>query len=93
MFQLIFTYALSIHVFKVGVRCNNPEIIDAGRLKFLPIFYGFRHPYYQEIEYRELFNRSSYPQEVLKFVNDNMAFTSTELDKNHQGVTFALRTK
>ena len=93
IFQLIFTFALAIYVVKFGVRCNNVEMIEAGRLKFLPLFYGFRHSYYQEVEYRELFNRVTYPQEVLKFVNDNMTFTSSELEKNHQGGDFCLENK
>ena len=93
MFQLIFTFAISIYVLKVGVRCNNSEMIDAGRLKFLSLFYGFRHPFYQEIEYCELFNRASYPKEVLKFVNDNMSFTPSQLGANHQGGDFCLENK
>ena len=48
IYQLIFNFALSIYVQKVGVRLNNWEMIDAGRLKFLPFFYSFNHPIYQE---------------------------------------------
>ena len=93
VFQLIFNFALAIYVMKVGVRCNNCEMIESGRLKFLPLFYGFRHPIYQELEYRELFNRASYPDSVLEFMNDNMAFSSSNLEKNHQGGDFCLETK
>ena len=53
-------------------------MIEAGRLKFLPIFYGFRRPIYQEIECREFYNRVCYPDSVLAFLNENMAFTSSD---------------
>ena len=78
---------------KVGVRCNDTATIDAGRLKFMPLFYGFNHPIYQEIEYRDLQNRVCYPEEVRKLLDRNMAFSDSALDLNHQGGDFCLEGK
>ena len=58
----------------------------------MPLFYRFRHPIYQEIEYKDLSNRSSYPDEVLELLNNNMSFTTT-LRLNHEGGDFCLESK
>ena len=52
--QLVFTYALAIMINKLGDRNNNEIIQSASRYKFMELFYGFNHPIYQEIEYRDL---------------------------------------
>ena len=39
--ELIFNYALAIYVQKVGVRCNDTDLIEAGRMKFMPMFLRF----------------------------------------------------
>ena len=39
---------------KLGDRKNNEKIQSAGRYKSMELFYGFNHPIYQEIEYRDL---------------------------------------
>ena len=38
LYQLIFNFALAVYVQKVGIRANNWEMIDSGRMKFLPFF-------------------------------------------------------
>ena len=62
VYQIIFNYVLAVYVQKVGVRLNDWDLIDAGRMKFLPLFYAFNHPCYQEVEYRDLANRARYPE-------------------------------
>ena len=52
--QLVFTYALAIMINKLGDCNNNEKIQSAGRYKSMELFYGFNHPIYQEIEYRDL---------------------------------------
>ena len=52
--QLVFTYALAIMINKLGDRNNNEKIQSAGRYKFMELFYGFNHPIYREIEFRDL---------------------------------------
>ena len=44
---------------------NNWDMMDAGRMKFLPLFYSFNHSVYKEVEYRDLANRAIYPQQLL----------------------------
>ena len=52
--QLVFTYALAIMINKLGDRNNNEKIQSTGRYKFMELFYGFNHPIYREIEFRDL---------------------------------------
>ena len=68
-------------------------MLDAGRMKFFPLFYAFNHPIYQEVEYRDLFNRGTYPDSISTFMKHNSCFTTSPLDLNHQGGDFCLENK
>ena len=67
-------------------------MLDSGRMKFLPFFYAFNHPIYQEVEYRDLQYRVSYPGNIYEFMKSNSCF-STSTDLNHQGGDFCLENK
>ena len=58
----------------------------------MPMFYGFNHPIYQEIEYRDLKTRASCPEKTLEFLKNNRSF-STHGELNHQGADFNLEGK
>ena len=60
-------------------------MIRAGRYKFMPTFYAFNYPIYQDIEYYNLQNMATYPEEIKELLDDNMSFSSSQLDHNHQG--------
>ena len=92
MSQLIFNYALAIFVQKQGVRCNDVAMIKAGHNKFMPMFYGFNHPIYQELEYYDLANKVQYPKEIAALLDQNATFTAN-LEYNHQGGDFSLENK
>ena len=93
IYQLIFNFALAIMVQKIGVRMNNHEVTDAGRMKFLPLFYAFNHPLYQEMEYRDLKNRAQYPASIKELLEQNCSFNTSTLPLNHQGGDFCLENK
>ena len=93
VYQLIFNFVLAVHVQKIGVRCNDSSMIAAGRYKFMPLFFAFNHPIYQEIEYRDLRNQVLYPKEVKHLLDNSMSFTESQLDQNHQGGDFCLEGK
>ena len=42
---------------------NNEEIQNAGRYKFMELFYAFNHIIYQEIEYHDLKQKVVVPDE------------------------------
>ena len=42
----ILYYPLAIYIFKIGVRYNDVELIDAAKHTFNDLFYTFNHPIY-----------------------------------------------
>ena len=55
--QLFLGYGLGIYIQRTGDRNNDIEVSNAGRYKFFDVFFGFKHPIYREVEYRELQNK------------------------------------
>ena len=68
-------------------------MVAAGRYKFMPLFYAFHHPIYQDIEFFDLLNTVSYTDEVKKMLFENTTFTSSDLEHNHQGGDFLFEGK
>ena len=83
--QLIFSYTLAVFVTKIGDRNNDVKVHEAGRYKFMELFYGFPHPIYQEIEFRDLKQKCSMPNEILEQRNRNLTYTITDTPCKHQG--------
>lgn len=75
--QLVVTYGLGIYTQRVGDRNNDIIISDAGRYSFDDWFFGFNHPYYREIEYRDLQNKAIYPPQVKEQRDKNLSFSVT----------------
>ena len=90
--QIIFNYVLAVYIQKIGVQNNDITAIQAARYKFMPLFYGFKHPIYQEIEYRDLKDQICYPEAIKEVLEQNMSFTSS-LELNHEGGDFCLENK
>ena len=58
----------------------------------MPLFYGFKHPIYQEIKYRDLKDQIRYTEAIKEVLEQNMSFTSS-LELNHEGGDFCLENK
>ena len=56
----------------------------------MDIFFGFNHPVYQEIEHRDLRQKTIMPAEVLKRYNKSLTFTISEKEGKHQAGDFML---
>ena len=80
--KLMFAYVLAIMVNKLGDRNNNENIQSAGRCKFMELFYGFNHPIYQEIEYRDLRQKVVVPSIVKKQRTENLTYTISKNPNN-----------
>ena len=48
---------------------------------------------YQDIEYYDLQNVAKYPEGIKELLDDNMSFSSSQLDHNHQGGDYVLEGK
>jgi len=75
LLNLVLKFGLGLYTQRVGDRNNDVLISDAGRYSFLDLFYGFNHPYYQEIEYRDLRNKAICPYEIHKQLDENLTFS------------------
>ena len=83
--QLFLGYGLGIYIQRIGDRNNDIEVSNAGRYKFFDIFFGFTHPVYREVEYRELQNKVLYPQSIKEMLDNNVTFNLTESMSKCQG--------
>ncbi|XP_057303732.1 uncharacterized protein LOC130641092 [Hydractinia symbiolongicarpus] len=93
LLQLVLTYGLGIYTQRVGDRNNDIIISDAGRYSFDDWFFGFNHPYYREIEYRDLQNKAIYPPQVKEQRDKNLSFSVTKTKGRNQGGDFLMEQK
>ena len=91
--QLILTYVLAAYFYKIGVRHNDVELINASRMKFMDLFFAFNHPIYREVEYRDLKNRVSYPPDIRSLRDRNMSYSTSTLIGKSKGGDFMLEEK
>ena len=92
IFDLVLEFIFSIYVQKIGVRCNDPSLIMAGRYVFMLLFYAFPHHIYQNMETFSLCEWATYPPDIVEFMMSNMAVALSD-DVNHQGIDFIMEEK
>ena len=59
----------------------------------MDLFYGFNHPLYQEIEYRDLKNKAIYPEEVKQQRLKNLSYSLSKEPGRCQGGDLMLEQK
>ena len=91
--HLILNYALAIVIQKIGDRHNNYAVHSAGRFRFMEFFYGFNHPWYQQIEYNDLKTKTTYPEPVYEMRKKNLSFGLSDENMKSQGGDFILEGK
>lgn len=90
MCDVVLNYVLAIFVFRCGVRRNNAEYIMAGKCKFMKLFYGFNHTFYQEIIYRDMKTRVLAPPSVQEFLQRTESFSVSGHPSKGEGGDFVL---
>ena len=60
----------------------------AARFQFAPLFYSFKHPKYQVLHLRDLFERAQIPDEIRSYVESHESFSSSALQNRGQGGDF-----
>lgn len=65
--ELMFNYVLPVYFFKIGVRCNDEDLIDIARFKSEDLFYAFKHPFYSDVSHRDLRNHVVYRPSVWEY--------------------------
>lgn len=90
MCDVTFNTVLPLFVFRGGVRKNNTQFINAGKCKFLKLFYGFNMWNYQYIIIQDLKTRILAPLEVRNFIETNETFSISGHDSKGEGGDFVL---
>ena len=74
---------------------NDEACSDAGRYKFLNMFYAFNHPIYREVEYNELKLKALSPPQIAAIRRANCTFSNvgSTVHFNHEGGDFKLENK
>ena len=58
---------------------NDSDCCEAGRMRFLGIFYAFNHPIHREEEYHHLRNKVIYPAKLKKLRTRNTTYTTSNV--------------
>ena len=66
---------------------------NAGRYKFIDLFFAYKHPIYREVEYQELHNKVLYPPEIQVLLESNLSYSSPDKEQTCQGADFILDKK
>lgn len=82
--EIVLVYLEAIFVFQHGVRTNASDLMRAGRLAFLPVWFGRNHPTYQQIVLGDEVERILMPSAVRHQVEAAEAVTKCLPDK-HEG--------
>lgn len=93
MAEVGFTYCLALQVFRIGVRRNNTRVINAGKTKISPLFFGLHMPIYIETYIRDSFLRIQCPDKVRKFFVDNESYSVSCNESKGEGGDFILEAK
>ena len=93
LLELFLNFGLAAYCQRVGDRFNSIHCSMAGRQKFSDLFYAFRHPLYQEVEYRELRSYVTFPEPVKEVRDRNVTFATSNLNDKCQGGDFLLEQK
>ena len=56
----------------------------ASRIQFAPLFYSFKHPKYQVLHLRDLFERAKMPDKIRSYVESHESFSPSGLQNRGQ---------
>lgn len=88
MSEAVFTYCLSLHVFRAGIRRNNTEAINVAKARFAPLFYGLSMPFYMETFFRDSLLRTKCPPELHSFLKTHESYSVSGNDSKGEGGDF-----
>ncbi|OWF50837.1 hypothetical protein KP79_PYT13799 [Mizuhopecten yessoensis] len=91
--EIIFTYLLSVYVFRAGIRRNNSSVIMSSRASFTDLFYGLNNTLYQELELTDLMIRAQAPPQVIQFQAAAESFSVSGNDSKGEAGDFILEAK
>ncbi|XP_021356987.1 uncharacterized protein LOC110452664 [Mizuhopecten yessoensis] len=93
MVDIVFTYLLSVYVFRAGIRRNNSSVILSSRASFTDLFYGLNMTHYQELELTDLMVRAQAPPQVKHFLAATESFSVSGNHSKGEAGDFILEAK
>ena len=87
-YHFAFTYLLAFNLYTEATRKNHSLRMMAARIQFAPLFYSFKHPKYQVLHLRDLFERVQMPDEIRSYVESHESFSPSGLQNRGQGGDF-----
>ena len=74
-YHFAFTYLLAFNLYTEATRKNHSLRMVASRIQFAPLFYSFKHPKYQVLHLRDLFERAKMPGKIRSYVESHESFS------------------
>ena len=90
MFEMTCKYSQGIMNFRMGIRRNNPELLQAAKWMTKELFHGRNHPKYQEIEMYENFVSMILPPELKDYFKQHCSLSKSGHQSKGQGYDFIL---
>ena len=90
-YHVTFSYLLAFNLYTEAVTKNHSLRMLAARTEIAPLFYWFRHPKYQQLYLRDLFQRIQMPPELQQYQQENKSFRTSGVSNHGQGADFILR--
>ena len=87
-YYFAFTYLLAFNLYTEATRKNHSLRMMAARIQFAPLFYLFKHPKYQVLHLRDLFERAQTPDQIRSYVESHESFSPSVLQNRGQGGDF-----
>ena len=87
-YHFAFTYLLAFNLYTEATRKNHSLRMMAARIQFAPLFYLFKHPKYQVLHLRDLFERAQTPDQIRSYVESHESFSPSVLQNRGQGGDF-----
>jgi hypothetical protein len=88
--DLIFTYGLSIFLFRAGVRKNNSVMLMSARMQYSPMFHITHSPNYCSIELRDNLIRELAPPPVKNLLTKHESHSQSGHVNKHEGLDYVL---
>ena len=87
-YYFAFTFLLAFNLYTEATRKNHSLRMMAARNQFVPLFYSFKHPKYQVLHLRNLFERAEMPDEIRSHVESHESLSLSGLQNRGQGGHF-----
>ena len=88
LYHITFSYLLAFSLYTEATRKNNSMRMMSARVQLAPLFYSFKHPKYQQLHLRDLYERAQMPDSIKYYVEGHFSFSVSNFSNRGQGGDF-----